>query len=129
MPDVGEVILPQFDKRAKQWRVARRRGRVFDVEGRLIELFPLRVLASTIKKTTHTVRVWERKGMFPRPMYILSFENGQASRWYSKVQIANIRVAYRRHNNQKKRREFLEEVWKVFYKTELLPEAVKGDVL
>ena len=128
MAHVGEIILPQFDPKSKQWTVQRYLGRVFEVEGVTIELYPIRVLARTIRRVSFTVRIWERDGLFPKPMFILPYQHGQTKRWYSKVQIANVRAVWRDYNNRKMARQFLEEVWRVFYLTALTEQAREGDV-
>lgn len=130
MPDVGEIVLPLYDAERKRWVMSHRRGRVFDVEGRTIELFPLKVLARAIARTPQAVKLWEHDKRFPEPMFKVPAGNKVPTRYYSKVQIANIRALYKKYDTRKRGIDgFLREVWKVFYKLELTEDAKGGDVL
>ncbi len=126
MPDQGEIVLPLFID--DQWRMCHRRGRAFDVDGRIIELFPVRVLAEAIGRTPQSIKIWEKEKKFPAPMFKVPAENGNPNRWYSKTQIANIRACYKKVPSQRELNRFLKLAWEVFYKLELTEDAMKGDV-
>lgn len=124
MPDLGTIIVPQFDK--DRWMIQRKRGRVFECDGRRVELFPLSVLARAIGKTEQSIKLWEKAGKFPRPMFTVPIQK-KITRWYSKEQIANIRALYKQYPKKSDHAKFLKAVWKVFYNLERVIEG-GGDV-
>lgn len=125
---LGEIRLPIFQAKEKRWTVGYRRGRVFDVDGRSLELFPVHVLAETIGHSAQSIKRWERSKMFPAPMFKVPIVAKRATRWYSKVQIANIRAVYSQYPKKGQVEEFCRQVWPVFYKLEMTEEAKKGEV-
>lgn len=136
MIQAGHIILPVWDHIVGKWVITERKGRLFDVDGKTIELFTLPVLANTIRKRDATLRHWEREGKFPAPMYRLPSRTPYGfRRYYSKVQIANIRAVYKktamritRGNHHELWARFFEDTWKVFFLLEMTDAAKKGDV-
>lgn len=133
-PQLGHIVLPCFDVKQRMWRLEQRRGRVFRVNGRMLEMFPIGVLAATLGHTARAVALWEQNGRFPKPMWHMPNPNNANSlrRWYSKTQIANLRALYKsiylNSTSQYVRRDFFEEVWRIFFQPDLTPLAQKGDV-
>jgi len=123
---VGEIHLPVY--KDKRWVMAYRRGRVFEIDGRTLELFPVQVLAETIARTSQSIIKWEKSGLFPAPMFKIPVVPKRSNRWYSKIQIANIRAVYQQYPKRHEVRSFLKAVWPIFYQLEKTPEAERGKV-
>jgi hypothetical protein len=126
---LGEIEIRRYNERLLRWEPAVEKGVVYDVDGELVELFTLRVLAQTIHYAPGHVKRWERDQKFPRPTYKIT-HGRRFARYYSKVQIANIRALYSKYVNlyhaqggRFQVNEFLKEVRLVFYQRYLLPEA------
>jgi hypothetical protein len=71
-----------------------RRGRFWLVAGRSVELFPVAVMAEAVERRAAVVRLWEREGRFPKPMYRVPGGHA-AHRRYSAEQVANANALYR----------------------------------
>jgi hypothetical protein len=106
-----------YDKDFQQQRKVKRFGRVFIVGEKEIELFPVGVLAEIIDRTPQTITMWEKQGVFPRPMYKLP--SGKCTRWYSKNQILGIQKIYKEVGPTKSRHfdkeRFFSEVKRNFF--------------
>jgi hypothetical protein len=71
------------------------RGRVFTVNDRDVELYPIGALAAALGKTTQAIELWEKAGDFPKSMFRISGKGmGHCKRWYSREQILNIVTVY-----------------------------------
>lgn len=97
-------------------------GRVFNLEGVSVKLFPVRVLARAIDRTVITIATWEREGRFPKPMWSVTGSN--TKRWYSEAQLEALNsVANEYHKQGRSRRlrlgEMLERFRKVFYTADM----------
>ena len=125
---LGEIRLPVFDSKSSRWVVAYRRGRVFEIEGKTLELFPIQVLAETIGHSVQSIKRWERLKQFPAPMFKIPVIPKRSTRFYSKTQIANIRAVFDKYPKRTQVREFCKNVWTVFYLLEMTPEALRGEV-
>lgn len=68
-------------------RTITRVGKVYDINGRQVELFTIKVLAEAIDRTPQIVIRWERSGSFPAPIFVIK---GKKQRLYSKEQIINL---------------------------------------
>lgn len=85
------------------------KAKKFHVGAQVIELYPIQVLGKAIKKSVQTIRLWERSGEFPKPLYrVTGIHLGSAKRWYSREQIINLYQAKNRFPYSAGRREFRE---------------------
>jgi hypothetical protein len=126
----GEIEIRRYNTRLMCWEPAIEKGVVYEVDGEQIELFKLRVLAETIHYAAGHIKRWEREQKFPKPTFKVT-HGRKFTRYYSKVQIANIRALYSKYVNlyhaqggRFQVNEFLKEVRLVFYQRHMLPEAV-----
>lgn len=71
----------------------KRVGRLYVVEGRSVELFPVKVMAEALERGRICLVMWERNELFPKPMYNIA--GHRHVRWYSAEQIVNASVLYR----------------------------------
>ena len=109
-------------KRSKPiMHMVERTGRIFQMDNEDIELFPVGVLAEALDRSSHTLKLLELKGEFPKPMFRVT--GSRTKRWYSSVQILNLhRLMYLRHGGRKyfQDRElyelWLSDVKELFYK-------------
>lgn len=97
-------------------------GRNFVLEGVAVKLFPVRVLARAIDRTSTTIALWEREGRFPKPMWSVAGSN--TKRWYSSAQLQALNsIANEYHTQGRSRRlrvdEMLERFRKAFYTADM----------
>lgn len=120
----GEIRLKKWDKDLGRYVEVTRKGKVYDLDGRNVELFPVRVLAEALDRTSQSIQRWHREKTLPPPMFKTPGEN--VNRVYSKWQIINVAhlyvTRYDRKNRYFDKEKFLSEVRAVWYKTEFLPE-------
>jgi hypothetical protein len=79
------ISFKVWDKNRKNYITAYKYGRLFDLDGVDIKLFPIRVMAEAVNRTNVTLLAWEKEGRFPTPMY--KVPNTIIKRWYSENQI------------------------------------------
>jgi hypothetical protein len=69
-------------------------GRNFNVGGKIVEFFPIGVLADALNRKTVTIRKWETEGVIPKASFLKPSKNkdvrGQR-RIYTKEQIMGLR--------------------------------------
>ena len=116
------VAFQVWDKAGKRLRTVERRGKMFEVDGVYVKLFPIRVMAEAIDRTTRTLGNWERQGLFPKPMFKVPGTN--CLRWYSEAQILRLNQIWLEFRDQGKgmhfdRDAFLSRIREVFYKADL----------
>lgn len=109
-------------------RKVKRSGKVFVVQGRETEFFTLKTMAEALDRTTMTILMWEKKGLFPKPMFEVPLGR-PGTRWYSKEQILNVHhLMLTKYNGWKHIKDpelfkqFLADVKSVFYKREVVIE-------
>lgn len=124
-----EVWHPDLKKAVK----VTREGRLFDVAGRDVLLFPIGVMCEAIGRDPKTLRRWERERIWPKPMW--KPPDGRCTRWYSSHQVM---LAFNAHKKHSKGHwgfshsphfdlsAFLSEVAATFYTVDAT-EATKGD--
>jgi len=74
------------------------KARVFDINGRVVELYKVGALSAALERTTGTLEMWEKAGILPTPLYRMrgSVQGAlRCKRWYSKEQIINLRKVWR----------------------------------
>lgn len=75
------------------------RGKVFQLPtGQVVELYPIQVLARALNRTDHAIRLWERAGEIPKPLFRIASSSPaqEQRRYYSRVQIVNLHQAHNR---------------------------------
>jgi len=102
-----------------------RTGKMFELDGEQIELFPIGVLAEALDRSAHTIKLAELKGEFPKPMFRVP--GSRTKRWYSSIQILNLhRLMYLRNGGRKYFQDrdvyelWVQEVKDIFYKRRLV---------
>lgn len=108
------------------WVNVERRGKVFVVGDREVELFPIRVLAEALDRTSDVIMRWERSGQFPKPIFEVPSEK-LCGRWYSKEQITNMHRIFRftyggtkRWKSTEKHQRQMADFGKVYYCTQVV---------
>jgi len=72
-------------------------GKVFHVQGTELELYPIQALANAVGRRVEAVRVWERQGEIPKPLFrVTGSPHQEQRRWYSRTQIINLHQAFNR---------------------------------
>jgi len=99
---LAKIHFDVYDRDTKMIKRVERRGRRFKVTADTeVDLFPISVLAEALDRTTQTIMQWERLGLFPKPMYIVT-ETIRIRRWYSRDQILGIVKLMKRYKKAKK---------------------------
>lgn len=128
VPDAMCVTIQVMEPVARKRTVAARRpGRVFEVGGMPIKLFPIGVMAEAIDRKQRTIVEWERSKLFPKPMYAVP--KSRCVRWYSERQILAANALWLRYREKGKAKhfpvtEFLAELRGFFYTVDV--DAAKG---
>ena len=123
MKSLHRVKIKQWSRVKKELVSREYGGRLFEIDGKYIKLFPLRVLAAAIDRTQRTITDWEREGIFPKPMYAVPGSN--TKRWYSERQILALNEIWMKYRGQGKSAHFdkvafLRDVAASFYKADLV---------
>jgi hypothetical protein len=66
------------------------KARRYTVQGREIELYTTKVLASALGRNPDIVRRWENFGLIPPPLFVIVGGTLEGRRWYSREQIVNL---------------------------------------
>jgi hypothetical protein len=82
-------------KKPKPWRKVQRTGLLYAVAGETVELFPLRVMAEALDRSSATLVKWETLGKFPKPLFSRSDNPKAPKRWYSATQVLNLHRLFR----------------------------------
>lgn len=134
MPVELVVRHPKFGW--KRPRKMTKKGRVYKIDGRDVELFTAKALAMAVERKVGTIHLWEREGLLPPPL----FEVATHPTWrhYSAEQVRNANALYRAmegHRNGGTRPEskfrigeFLRRYREVFYRVDVVVDEVTGDV-
>jgi hypothetical protein len=111
-------------------RAVTRKGKMFDVKGVQLELFSTTVMAEAIDRTRQTLIDWERRGLFPKPIFQISTAPGQPGkkRLYASVQVLNLhRLMWNKYqcrsNHTFKSEEWFADVRLIFYRKILVVDA------
>lgn len=127
-------------KKPKPWRRVQRTGLLYVVNDETIELFPLRVMAEALDRTSATLLKWEKMGKFPKPLFSRAGHPKAPKRWYSATQVLNLHRLFRfkygglkflsvdayRGPTPERMEQFIKDVRRVFYlRTVVLDE--KGE--
>lgn len=100
------------------------KGRIFIVEGKEVELYPLNVLVGVLCRTAQTIYAWEKKYGFPPALWRVSNDQ-RKKRWYSRKQIVSIAAIYNHFGRLKGRENkqhlttFIAAVRQVFYTVDM----------
>jgi hypothetical protein len=65
-----------------------RTGRVYEVKGLRIVLFPISVMAAAVGRDRETITLWERDKRWPKTKW--QVPDKRTKRWYSKLQIQEV---------------------------------------
>lgn len=85
------VPLDQSKKRSLVIGGKKYRAHVFIPAGKEIELYSVQALARALHRNPHTLYVWERQGLLPKPLFVVTGTPLQEMRrWYSREQIVNL---------------------------------------
>jgi hypothetical protein len=104
-------------------RTVFRKGHEFQVDDATIELFTLQILAEAIDRQRETIMEWEKRGLFPKPLFQVA--GHRIKRWYSSIQVLNLHNLmwgrYQCRKNQSMDMDsFFSDVRKVFYEHRLV---------
>lgn len=80
-----EIEFPLWNEDLRRAITVRRKGRLFQVSGVDVALFPISVMAEAIGRDVKTLRRWEREKTWPVPMWRVP--DKRCKRWYSAKQI------------------------------------------
>jgi len=103
-----------------------REGKLVDLEGHDLLLFPIGVMCEAIGRDPKTIRRWEKEKVWPKPQWKLAGEK-RCSRWYSARQVMLAHEAYKKlcdlrrgysHSRHFDLPAFLREVASAFYKVD-----------
>lgn len=117
----AEIIFDTYDSDLKMFKKVKRRGKKYQTSvDTQIDLFSIAILAEALNRTPQVVICWEKEGVFPTPMYVVSNEK---KRWYSRAQILGIQqILYKQKITKGRffdRGKFLGEVRERFTKFDL----------
>jgi DNA-binding XRE family transcriptional regulator len=85
-PIRSNVVAGQFPS-----MLVNRKGHLYHIGNEPLELFTIKVMAEAIDRTDQTIIGWEKKKIFPKPLFALSVKNLKGKRrLYSGVQILNL---------------------------------------
>lgn len=89
-----EIEFEKFSEDVGRVVTVRRQGRLFNVGGVNVSLFPVSVLAEAIQRDVKTIRRWERAKKWPKSMW--GVPDGRCKRWYSANQIMAFHQEHKR---------------------------------
>lgn len=114
--------MPIYLKTADGGKTGMIRGMWYDIAGRYVELFPVRVMAQAIYHSPQSIPIWEFRDKFPSPQYNIVTNQ---HRWYTAEQVQAVHVLYRRiagptkRIEEKPRATLCEKIRAVFYNPSL----------
>lgn len=125
----GTIQFSKWDPDLARYVQVVRKGRVFTVDGKTIELFRVGVFAEALDRTSQSIERWHKEGSLPTPMFKVPGQR-EGARWYSKWQILNIAhlyvTSYDRKNKYFDKKKFLSEVRELWYKMEFTEGVVNS---
>jgi hypothetical protein len=125
------------------WRTVSRKGKLYSIGDEVVELFTFRVICEAIDRLSPTVKLWEKEGKFPKPLYDAGLNGKPRSgsdvpnRYYSSTQVVNLNNLFvlkylglkklnmnGPHGQSPDRlQRFIDDILIVFYERKVLPNA------
>lgn len=105
-------------------RIVSRKGAEFQLsDGEIVELFTISVIAEAMDRTPQSLLNWERKGVFPKPLFKAGSDSQK--RWYSSTQITNLhRLVWGKYHCRKNHTldsdQFFGDIKELFYQPDVV---------
>lgn len=81
----NEIEFQYWMRPMRQMVLVRFEGRVYQIHGERIVLYPINVMAAALWRDREAIVRWEQEGKWPKPKWKL--DDKRTKRWYSKAQI------------------------------------------
>lgn len=118
------ITFEVWSRDQKKLIKVKREGKLFDLSGRDLLLFPVGVMCEAIGRDVVTLRRWERQKIWPLPQWLPKGSDPRCKRWYSAAQILMAHEQYKHfskgsyglsHSRHFNLNGFLSAVAKEFY--------------